>query len=368
MGSKHRRLILAVALGVAVLGAGAVAQARHPVRALTARPFASGFEAPVYVTAPRSQPGRLYVVEQPGRIRVLVNGKLRAQPFLDIHDQVVSGGEQGLLSVAFHPGYAKNHRFYVDYTDVNGDTRVVEYRSNGTVGLPKTARQLLFVKQPYANHNGGQLQFGPDGKLYVGMGDGGSGGDPQNHAQDLSSRLGKLLTIDVNAKKPRVTIAGYGLRNPWRFSFDRATGDLLIGDVGQGAWEELDRSTRAGGGGRGVNYGWRILEGLGCGIPPSGCTTKGMTLPLAVYSHALGCSVTGGYVYRGSAIPVLRGGYVFADYCSGEVWVVPASAGAPASKMRLLDTNLLISSFGENARGELLVTDLNGRVYRIDPA
>ena len=223
-------LVAAALPGAACGQSGSAASAK-----LSLRPFATGFDSPVYVTAPRSEPGKLYVVEQPGVIRVLVNGKLRAKPFLDIRSLVRSGGEQGLLSVAFHPGYAHNHRFFVDYTDRNGDTRVVEYRSNGTAALPKTARRLLFVDQPYANHNGGQLQFGPDGRLYVGMGDGGSGGDPGNRAQNLNIRLGKLLRLNVDKRGASWQVAGYGLRNPWRFSFDRLTHDLYIGDVGQNA-------------------------------------------------------------------------------------------------------------------------------------
>ncbi len=229
---------MAIAAAVPAAAGGAPAAAQLHLKLV-----ASGFDSPVFVGAPRSEPGRLYVVEQPGVIRVLVNGHLRAQPFLDIHTKVRSGGEQGLLSVAFHPSYAKNHRFFVDYTDLNGDTRVVEYRSNGSVAIPSSARQLLFVKQPYANHNGGQLQFGPDGRLYVGMGDGGSGGDPENRAQNLSSHLGKLLRLNVNKRGARWKIAGYGLRNPWRFSFDRVTHDLYIGDVGQDTWEEVDVRT-----------------------------------------------------------------------------------------------------------------------------
>src|SRR6266542_4234743 len=207
----------------------------------------------------RAQPKRLYVVEQDGRIRYLVGGRVRGT-FLDLRDAVISGGEQGLLSVAFHPAYAKNHRLYVDYTDKNGDTRVVEFRSRNGKGIRSSARQLLFVDQPYANHNGGQLQFGPDGLLYVGMGDGGSAGDPGNRAQNLSQRLGKLLRTNVSQADAQWTIVGYGLRNPWRFSFDRKTGALWIGDVGQGEWEEIDVRTKAQTR-RLWNFGWNVYEG-----------------------------------------------------------------------------------------------------------
>ena len=221
------------------------------------RPVATGLSSPVYVASVPGQPAKLYVVEQSGLIKVLVNGKVRATPFLDVRKKINFGGERGLLSVAFNPSYKANHKFYVDYTDTNGDTRVIEYKSDGNVAL-RALRQLLFVKQPYSNHNGGQLQFGPDGWLYVGMGDGGSGGDPQNHAQDLSSRLGKLLRINVSSKKPVVQVAGFGLRNPWRFSFDKPTGDLYIGDVGQNAWEEVDYTPKRSTGVE--NYGWNVYE------------------------------------------------------------------------------------------------------------
>jgi len=209
------------------------------------QPVAEGLASPTYVTAAPGEPGNLYVVEQPGTIRVLAGGRLRATPFLDIRSRVRSGGERGLLSVAFDPGYRRNHLFYVDYTDRNGDTRVVRFRATGGRAVLSSAKQLLFVRQPYPNHNGGQLQFGPDRLLYVGMGDGGSGGDPENRAQNLSSRLGKLLRTSVTARRPAWRMAAYGLRNPWRFSFDRANGDLYIGDVGQGDWEEVDYRTRA---------------------------------------------------------------------------------------------------------------------------
>ena len=217
-----------------------------------------GLDSPVYVAAPQREPNRLYIVEQPGRIRVFERGRLRT--FLDIRRLVRSGGEQGLFAIAFHPRYAHNRRFYVNYTDVNGDTRVVEYRSNGRTALAATRRHLLFVDQPYVNHNGGQMGFGPSGSLYVGMGDGGGSGDPQNRAQNFRSLLGKMLTIDVDKRAARPQLDAVGLRNPWRFSFDRANGDLYIGDVGQNAWEEIDyvRRSRLP---RLQNYGWDVCEG-----------------------------------------------------------------------------------------------------------
>jgi len=223
-----------------VLAAAAiVVPASQARQELSVQPFADGLSALTAIASTPSEPRRLYAVEQVGRIRYFVNGKLRGT-FLDIRDRVVSGGEQGLLSVAFHPGYARNHRFYVNYTDRSGNTRVVEYRSRNGRAVKSTARQLLFVHQPYANHNGGELEFDSSGRLYVGMGDGGSAGDPGNRAQNMNDRLGKLLRIYPLRRGARWQIVGLGLRNPWRFSFDRANGDLYIGDVGQGAWEEID--------------------------------------------------------------------------------------------------------------------------------
>jgi glucose/arabinose dehydrogenase len=326
----------------------------------------SGLQEPTFVGAPRNEPGKLYVVEKPGRILVVQNGRVRTKPFLDIRSLVGSNdSEQGLLSVAFHPSYATNHRFFVDYTDRNGNTRVVEYRSNGTAALPGSARQLLFVHQPYANHNGGQLQFGPDGKLYVGMGDGGSGGDPGNRAQNLSSRLGKLLRLNVDRAGARWEIAGYGLRNPWRFSWDRATGNLYIGDVGQNDWEEVDVRTPAQQ--RFLsNYGWRVWEGrsrytLGQSVNPRGR----LVFPILVYSHSVGCSITGGYVYRGKAVPAARGRYFYGDYCQGTIWSLRVVNGKLREVRREPFKVSNLSSFGEDAAGELYAVGLGGELYKL---
>jgi glucose/arabinose dehydrogenase len=351
---------------------------------------ASGLTKPVFVTSAHDGSGRLFIVEQTGRIKIY-DGHVHATPFLNLAGKVTTGGEQGLLGLAFHPNFKTNRKLYVNFTNLNGTTVIREYRvsaSNPNVVDPSTKRLILKIYQPYANHNGGMLAFGPDGYLYIGMGDGGSAGDPGGRAQSTATLLGKLLRIDVNGtsgtrhyriptSNPFVGVTGLdeiwqvGLRNPWRWSFDRSTHDLWIGDVGQGDWEEVDHARRtSSGAGRGVNWGWDVLEGTHC-YPPSvsTCNTAGKTMPLLEYDHGGGrCAVTGGYVYRGSAIPALVGGYVFGDYCSGEIWVVAANAAAPATKTLLLDTNLLISSFGENASGELLVTDLGGRLYRIDPA
>ena len=332
---------------------------------LTLRPFLSGLDEPLYLTATKSQPNTVYIVEQAGMIRVATNGKLRARAFLDIRSKVRSGGEQGLLSVAFHPNYAKNHKLYVDYTDVNGDTRVVELRSRNGVAA-RTGRQLLFANQPYSNHNGGQLQFGPDGWLYVGMGDGGSGGDPENRAQNLGSRLGKLLRINVNAKRPVVQIVGYGLRNPWRFSFDRRGGDLYIGDVGQGSWEEIDYTPRSSPGLE--NYGWRIYEGTHRyqqGQEPSG--PGKLVMPVAEYAHSQGCSVTGGYVYRGASVTAAQGRYFYGDYCSGRIWSLRISGGkATEVRQESFRVNNL-TSWGEDARGELYAVSGGGTIYKLAP-
>jgi glucose/arabinose dehydrogenase len=356
--------VMVVVVAAALPGA-ACGQGRPESQQLRLRPFASGFSSPVYVAAPSNEPNRVYVVEQTGLIRVVVNGKVRPQPFLDVRNKIVAGGEQGLLSVAFHPRYAQNHRLYVDYTDRNGDTRVIEYRSNGTVALPRTARQLLFVRQPYANHNGGQLEFGPDGKLYVGMGDGGSGGDPGNRAQNLASRLGKLLRRNVDRAGTAWQIAGYGLRNPWRFSWDRRTRDLYIGDVGQGDWEEIDLRTPAQQ--RSLNnYGWRVWEGRmrytdGQRVNPRGV----LVFPIAQYNHNQGCSVTGGYVYRGSAVPSARGRYFYGDFCTATIWSLRAVNGKLRGIRREPFRVPSLSSFGEDAAGELYATSLDGGIYKL---
>jgi glucose/arabinose dehydrogenase len=351
---------------------------------------ASGLSSPVFVTSARDGTGRLFIVEKTGRIRIFKDGKVRSTPFLSLAGKVSTGSEQGLLGLAFHPNFETNRKLYVSFTNRHGNSVVREYKASKTnrnVVNTSTKRNILKVSQPFANHNGGMIAFGPDGYLYVGLGDGGSGGDPGNRAQRLDTLLGKILRIDVNGSAngkhyripPTNPFAGptpgydeiwqSGVRNPWRFSFDRATGDLWIGDVGQNEWEEVDRAVRSGGAaGPGVNWGWRVLEGTHCYNPSSGCNPSGKTAPLTEYSHGSGrCSITGGYVYRGSAISSLKGWYVFGDYCSGEIWAVPANASAPAAATPLLDTSRLISSFGENASGELFVVDLGGRLYRVVP-
>ena len=323
---------------------------------------ATGLRSPVAATSAPGEEGRLYIVEQAGRIRVLENKELLDEPFLDITSEVTSGGEQGLLSVAFHPRYDANGLFYVNYTDTNGDTRVVEYRDPGD-GKPVRRRELLYVRQPYSNHNGGQLAFGPDGLLYVGMGDGGGSGDPENHAQDLSDRLGKLLRLDVDQPSTEWEMAGYGLRNPWRFSFDRVKGDLWIGDVGQSTREEIDFVSAPDLGGL-YNFGWNVYEGSQLyedkPLAPGGILVE----PRTEYTHDLGCSVTGGYVYRGTKLRRQAWGrYFYGDYCSGRIWSLARWEGEVTRRGHPFRVDQL-TSFGEDSDGELFALSGDGSVYQ----
>jgi glucose/arabinose dehydrogenase len=349
----------ALALGILAGSASGQGSARYDFATVV-----GGFDAPVDVTSAPGDPTTLYVVEQAGVIKIVKNGSVTGT-FLDIRSRIKSGGEQGLLSVAFNPQYATNHRFYVDYTDTRGDTRVVEFRSSNGVGQPETARQLLFVDQPYDNHNGGQLEFDTHGYLYVGMGDGGSGGDPENRSQNLKSRLGKLLRINPTRAGSSWQIVGFGLRNPWRFTFDRKTGNLWIGDVGQGNWEEVDyrSASRVG---RLANYGWPRYEGKSVYDANKPLTRKGNLIsPVAVYSHSEGCSITGGYVYRGTAVPAAAGRYFYGDYCSGTIWSFKAGNGR-LSTPRVDGKIEGLSSFGEDGNGELYAVSVNnGTLYKL---
>jgi glucose/arabinose dehydrogenase len=330
---------------------------------LAVRPVARGLRALTAIASTPAEPRRLYAVEQAGRIRYLVDGRLRGT-FLDIRKRVVSGGEQGLLSVAFHPAYARNHRFYVNYTDRQGDTRLVEFRSRNGRAVLSTARQLLFVRQPFANHNGGELEFDADGLLYVGMGDGGSAGDPGNRAQNMNSRLGKLLRIDPLRRGARWQIVALGLRNPWRFSFDRANGDLYIGDVGQNQWEEIDYRPHDEIGML-ANYGWKTFEGRArFSNTPLG--PGELVDPVYVYGHDNGnCSVTGGYVYRGRSVSAATGRYFFGDYCSGVVWSLQIDSGRAADVRREPFTVGTLTSLGEDAAGELYFATETGRILKL---
>ena len=328
---------------------------------------------------------RLFIAEKPGRIVILKNGALNPAPFLDISSRVSNGSEQGLLGHAFHPQYATNHKFYVDYTDGSGNTHVVEFLASANPdSASATEREILFVAQPASNHNGGQIAFGPDGYLYIALGDGGGGGDTYRNGQNLGSLLAKILRLNIDSGSPYsipldnpfVGRAGardetwdYGLRNPWRFCFDRSNGDLYIADVGQDAWEELDYEAHGAGG---KNYGWNIMEGLHC-FGSVTCNRTGLTLPVAEYSHLDGCSVTGGYVYRGTEIPELDGVYFYGDYCTGIIRSFRIDQGQATnqtdwtSALRTQSGGQMqgLSSFGQDARGELYILLLSGEVYRI---
>jgi glucose/arabinose dehydrogenase len=362
--------LAAVSLGLIGCGVGGAAddgeEAASPQAAerTAARlvPFVRGLSAPVGVVSAKGDP-RLYVVEQRGTIRVVERGRLRPGFFLDIRGSVVSGGEQGLLGLAFHPNYVRNRRFYVNYTDGNGDTRVVEYRSQGLRAVPSSARRILMVDQPYSNHNGGHVAFGPDGGLYVGLGDGGAGGDPEDRAQNMGTLLGKLVRIDVNRRGAQPQIIALGLRNPWRYSFDRRTGDLYIGDVGQGSLEEIDYTPRRSPGLE--NYGWDLFEGRSrFEDTPQG--PGRLVSPIAQYGREGGhCSVTGGVVYRGASIPAYAGRYLYADYCSGVVWSLKVSGGRATGIRREPFRVESPTSFGENAAGEVFVTSHGGTLYRL---
>jgi glucose/arabinose dehydrogenase len=342
------------------------------------------FVHPVYLTYPPGDSARLFVVEQDGRIMIIRRDTTLARPFLDIRGKINNGGEEGLLSLAFHPDYASNSRFYVYFTNDAGDLRVVRYliSSDPDSAIETSADTILKIAHPgQSNHNGGQLQFGPDGKLWVAIGDGGGGGDPDDNGQDKHALLGKLLRLDVDgtsgytipSDNPGASdtsfapeIWAYGLRNPWRFSFDRQTGDLYIADVGQGAWEEVNVATVTAQRGKGANYGWNIMEGSHC-YPADPCTSVG-TLPTIEYPHTNGaCSISGGYVYRGSAVPILAGHFVYADYCTGNVGSFKYPSTAKVDWSPQLRPGTGVSSFGQDIRGELYILQLNGPVWRIVP-
>ncbi|MEM7798118.1 MAG: PQQ-dependent sugar dehydrogenase [Chloroflexota bacterium] len=336
-----------------------------------------GFAKPLYVTHAFDE--RLFVVQQTGQIMIIENGIKLDTPFLDISDRVNdSGNEQGLLGLAFHPDHQFNGRFFVNYTDANGSSVVSEFliTSDRNVAIPSSERKMMTVAQPFRNHNGGHIAFGGDGNLYIGLGDGGSQNDPENHAQNPNSLLGKILRIDVDNGDPygipadnpfvgndaaRNEIWSLGWRNPWRFSFDRLTQDMFVGDVGQNQIEEISYNPAAAGG---LNYGWRIFEGTACYLDD--CLTPNLVNPIGEYSHAGGhCSVTGGYVYRGSQQPALYGNYIFADYCSGTFWRLFPNGNGSWSQAEIGRVNFLVSSFGEDASGELYVVNQGGEIYRL---
>ena len=356
-----------------------------PLSGLAYEKVADGLPFPVFIDAPPGD-GRLFVVSKNGQIHIIKDGATLIEPFLDIRELVRNDGEQGLLGLAFHPAYLDNGLFYVHYSDRHGDTKVVEYRvgSHADLADPETARLVFFTTQPAGNHNGGMLAFGPDGHLYVALGDGGGANDRFGNGQRPETVLGTLLRLDIDGSdgaggvgyaippdNPFVEGGGaaevwaYGLRNPWRFSFD---GDLLyIGDVGQNQWEEIDIAPS---GEPGLNYGWPITEGLHCFAPSSGCNTDGLHLPVVEFSHGEGCSVTGGYVYRGLAIPELTGRYFYSDWCGGWLRSFLYQDGAvtdPRDHTEEVGSLASVSSFGTDGFGELYVATAGGEVWRLVP-
>jgi glucose/arabinose dehydrogenase len=350
--------------------------------ALGLQPVASGLNFPLYLTAPPNDVSRLFVVEKGGTIRIISNGAVLATPFLDVSALVSGGPEQGLLCLVFDPNYSVNKRFFISYTDLGDSVKIARYHvsNDPNVAVSTADRILLSVYKPENNHNGGMLAFGPDHMLYSGVGDGGGAGDPYNTGQDRSDLLGSMIRIDVSgasytvpASNPWVgstapELWNYGLRNPWRWSFDRQTGDLYIADVGQDSHEEIDVSTAVSGGGRAANYGWSITEGLAC-YPPAvvNCSHNGLTDPVIDYDHSVGCAVVGGYVYRGNAIPGLRGTYFYGDFCNGWIRSFRYQNGVATEQTNWpdLSTGGNITSFGEDGRGELYVMTQQGDVDRI---
>jgi glucose/arabinose dehydrogenase len=370
------------ALVIAPVAPGRATESSAEQIDLTVVEVASGFGAPLLVTHAGDGSGRLFVAERDGLVFVVRNGRRRSRPFLDVSGKTLSGGEQGLLGLAFHPNYERNRRLYVNHTGRSGNTVIASYRRDkrrpGRVN-PKSRRVILRIKQPFANHNGGAIVFGFDGYLHIATGDGGSGGDPQGNGQRLDTLLGKILRIDVDRRSGdrrysippdnpfrgtggRDEIWAYGLRNPWRFSVDEAAGEIWIADVGQGSVEEVNRQPA---GAPGINYGWNVMEGAACYPPGSSCDPAGLIMPIATYGHDLGCSVTGGHVYRGDDFPNMAGLYFFGDFCSGRIWSLQADGPPSQEPVELLDTNHSISSFGESEEGELFMTDLSGTLYRL---
>ncbi len=385
--SRHRRPLLpGILTGVSlIMIAMTPAAAQLAEVALRTDAFAQGFSSPLFLTHAGDDSGRVFVVEQGGVVRIVdADGSPRATPFLDISNLTRGGGEQGLLGLAFHPRFATNGEVYASYTRLNGNSVVSRLRlsSDPDVVDLSSLEVLLTVGQPFTNHNGGHLAFGPDGFLYLGLGDGGAGGDPNNNGQRPNTLLGTLLRLDIDraatglayaipADNPfvgnsqgRDEVWAFGLRNPWRFSFDRQTGDLFIGDVGQNAREEIDFQPASSSGGE--NYGWRLMEGGECFQPSTGCEDPSLVRPVIDYGRDEGLSVTGGYRYRGSAQPALAGVYLFGDFGSGRIWGATPRADGSWQRRLLLQSGLSISSFGEDQAGELYVIDyFAGTILRL---
>lgn len=389
---KTKNLIVAICLLLALSSSPAGSVAAAPAQTsippnIKLTPVVTGLTQPVFATHAGDHSGRIFIVQQTGQILIWNGTTLNATPFLDVSSIIKASSEQGLLGLAFDPDYASNGFFYIVYTDQStvGDDVLARYKvSSGDPNVADTASAqiLLTVTEPETNHNGGMIAFGPDGYLYLGLGDGGGGGDQHGdpgNGQDKNTLLGKILRLDVSSAPPYasppdnpfVGVAGddeiwaYGVRNPWRFSFDKTTGDLYIGDVGQGAQEEID--FQAAGTAGGANYGWRIREGNLCYNPSSGCgTPAAYVAPVAVYDHTNGCAVTGGYVYRGAAFPGLVGVYLYGDYCSGKLWGLYKNASNQWVTSLIRTTSYNISSFGEDENGELYIVDYGGQLIRID--
>ncbi|HEY2183078.1 MAG TPA: PQQ-dependent sugar dehydrogenase [Gaiellaceae bacterium] len=373
--SRLAKTLIAVALGVLV-GAGvhrwflahhATVVAFKAPKVTTSYSFApvvSGFDSSVYVTSAPGDPDTLYVVEQAGTIRIVREGKI-AGTFLDIRSTVKSGGEQGLLSMAFSPHYASNHLFYVSYTDVHGNSRIARYKAANGRGVRSSGRILLALHQPFSNHNGGQLQFDKRGYLYIGFGDGGSEGDPNQNSQNMRARLGKLLRAKGKTPGHSWKIVGLGLRNPWRFSFDPANDNLWIGDVGQDTYEEVDFRASAKLD-KLANYGWSRYEGYSVFDSGHRYATAGQKAkPVIVYSHAHGCSISGGYVYRGAAVRAARGRYFYGDFCEGTIWSFRVGKHGRASTAAVSGNVPSLSSFGVDGHGELYAVSLGGTLYKL---
>jgi len=380
------RMVVCVALALAMM-AGALLIPDATARAqgtftLALEPFISGVRLPVFLTHAGDGSGRIFVVQKTGQIRIIKSGALVEAPFLDVSSKLTSVGfEQGLLGLAFHPRYKDNGFFFFYYSAPDRSITIARYRvsANPDLADPASGKVLLSVPKPYVNHNGGMLVFGPDGYLYTAFGDGGSGGDPLGSGQNTKSLLGKMLRLDVDSGDPYgipkdnpfadgvkglPEIWNYGLRNAWRFSFDRATGNLFIGDVGQDRYEEID-FVKAGSKG-GLNFGWNTMEGLHCFNPRADCDQTGLTLPIAEYSHSQGISVTGGYVYRGMAFPNMQGYYFYGDYGTGRIWSLHPAQGDSWENVERLQAQVSIGSFGEDEAGELYLCDLgNATSYRL---
>jgi glucose/arabinose dehydrogenase len=378
--------VLAITSTLLFTGCGSGTNSSPPA-SISLQPLVSGLNSPLGLEQPADASNRLFVVEQRGDIRIIQNGTLLPQLFLDISGKVVVRDETGLLGMVFHPGFSQNHKFYVNYVRSAGgqlQSVIAEYQvsaADPNVADPASERILLTVDQVgnFSNHKAGQLAFGPDGFLYFGLGDGGGGGDPFGNGQNTQTLLGKMMRIDVNNTSPGLQYAippdnpfagggglpeiyATGFRNPWRFSFDRASGRLFAGDVGQDNFEEIDIVQKGG------NYGWSIMEGMHCFNPPSGCNMAGLTLPIAEYSHAEGDAIIGGFVYHGSALQGLQGAYIFGDLGTGKIWELVETSPNQWTRTLLAQTGITIGSFGQDQNGELYVVDIGaGRVLKIVP-